>query len=135
MKSLLSILVFLTAIGCSPRFIDYEAKVSEAELPESCNGLIELLESEWKTRKGRKCHYYNGVEVKIVNKYKDCLTGMKSGRIKVLFGEPDIAEQNRYYYNFHKACPKRMASAKQLRLDLDNDEVINVQWSSFLHSY
>jgi len=135
MKNLLLIIVLASAFGCSPRFTDYEAKISETDLPENCKGIIELLESDWKKRKGRKCHYYNGIEVKIVNRYKDCLIGMEVEQIKMIFGEPDLDDSGNFYYNFHKTCPKKLTSGKQLKIVLSDDKVTTVEWSGFLTSY
>jgi hypothetical protein len=127
------LLLIITALGCNPRFIKYKATVSEADLPESCKGLIGLLEEGWSKRKGRKCHYYNGIEVKIQNRYKDCLTGMTKEQVQSIFGEPDAIERSWiFFYNFHKTCPKQMRSYNQLRIEFKDGKVSAVEWSAVL---
>ena len=135
MKPLFLIFALMFTVGCTPVFVDYTANVGEAELPHVCNGLISLLEKEWKTRKGRNCHYYNGIEVKIVNKYKDCLVGMNKNLTLRIFGNPDISKNETHYYNFHKKCPKVLSSAKQMKLLFENNKVVNIEWSGFMSGY
>lgn len=128
------LLLIITTLGCSPRFIKYKASVSEADLPESCKGLIEMLEEGWLKKKGRKCHYNNSIQVRIANGYKDCLMGMSKEQVQSIFGDPDATESWLFFYNFHGTCPKYMNSYQQLRIEFKDGKVSAVEWSGVFSS-
>jgi hypothetical protein len=125
-KHLIFLLLFL--VGCN-KFYLQRSQISQNQLPNSCEGIVELVNSQWLKSKKQDCRFDNGVYETIERDYEPCIKGMTKAQIQSLFGKPDnLSWENLFYYFFDEKCTNESRrSQKYLEIGFENDKVIFVR--------
>lgn len=127
MKKYLLILL-ITSMGCS-KFYLQKSQIEQGQLPETCEGIVELINSQWLKSKRSDCRFDNGVYQTIESGYEPCIKELSKEQIRMLFGEPDYGSwDNNFYYYFDEKCTNESRrSQKFLSIGFEDDKVIFVR--------
>lgn len=104
---LIKLLVLNSIASCT--FTSTNTTIKEESLSVSCNGLINVVNKNWKQHK--KLKYYQSNSDFLVNLQKDyssCLATFKKSDIVNLLGQPTEELGDLIYYDINKECKKTL---------------------------
>lgn len=98
------LLFFSSITSCS--FKSVKPSIQQENLPIECDGLITIVEKNWKQHKKLKYYLYNEEFLTILQKdYKDCLMKLKKKDVISLLGQPtENLEEDYIYYSLNEGC-------------------------------
>ena len=120
-------LIFIIALlGCHHGFHVQRTKTKQEQLPESCKGIVELINSDWLKKRRVDCRFDNGIYKRLETEYGSCLMKLGKSQLISLLGEPDMSQNQFFYYFFDENCTnKSRISQKYLRIGFDKDEMVH----------
>lgn len=114
------ILIVLLLTSCSSKFHVQSANISQDQLPENCQGIVDIVNSGWLKHKKSNCRFDNSIYKKLEIEYGSCLKSMDKSQIILLLGNPDSIENQFFYYFFDEKCTNESrASQKYLMIGFD----------------
>ena len=117
-------LIILLLTSCSKKFHVQMSNIKQDVLPENCQGIVNLVNTQWLKHKRSDCRFDNGIYKKLETEYGPCLKSMNKSQIILLLGNPDKIENQFYYYYFDEKCTNESrASQKFLKFGFEKDKI------------